>query len=58
MGIGEIGLDYYWDSDNKEIQIFAFKEQIKLANELELPIVIHTREAVMDTLEILKSNTV
>lgn len=58
VGIGEIGLDYYWDSDNKEIQIFAFKEQIKLANELELPIVIHTREAVMDTLEILKSNTV
>ena len=58
VGIGEIGLDYYWNNENKDIQIFAFKEQIKLANELELPIVIHTREAVMDTLEILKRNTV
>lgn len=58
VGIGEIGLDYHWNSENKDIQIFAFEEQIKLANELELPIVIHTREAVMDTLEILKRNSV
>lgn len=58
VGIGEIGLDYYWNSENKDIQRFAFKEQIKLANELNLPIVIHTREAIMDTLEILKSNPV
>lgn len=54
VGIGEIGLDYYWNAANKDIQRFAFIEQIKLANELNLPIVIHTREAVMDTLEILK----
>ena len=58
VGIGEIGLDYHWNKENRDIQIFAFKEQIKLANELELPIVIHTREAVMDTIEILKNNTV
>lgn len=58
VGIGEIGLDYYWNSENKEIQRFAFEEQIKLANELDLPIIIHTREAVMDTLTILKNNPV
>ena len=58
VGIGEIGLDYYWNKENKEIQKYAFIEQIKLANELDLPIAIHTREAVMDTLEILKQNPV
>ena len=58
--IGEIGLDYYWEKDQKrrELQKKAFIEQIKLANKLELPIVIHTREAVMDTLDILKKNSV
>lgn len=54
VGIGEIGLDYYWNKENKELQKFAFIKQIELANILELPIVIHTREAVMDTIEILK----
>ena len=54
VGIGEIGLDYYWNKENKELQKYAFIKQIKMANELNLPIVIHTREAVMDTLEILK----
>lgn len=58
VGIGEIGLDYYWNKENKDLQQYAFIEQIKLANELNLPIVIHTREAVMDTLEILKKNPV
>ena len=58
VAIGEIGLDYYWNKDNKEIQKKMFIEQIKLANKYNLPIVIHTREAVMDTLEILKNNTV
>ena len=53
LAIGEIGLDYYWNTDNKEIQKRAFIEQIKLANELNLPIVIHTRDAVMDTIQIL-----
>ena len=56
--IGEIGLDYYWNTENKELQKIAFIEQIKIANKLNLPIVIHTREAVMDTLQILKENKV
>ncbi len=58
--IGEIGLDYYWEKDQKrrDLQKKTFTEQIKIANELKLPIVIHTREAVMDTLEILKQNEV
>ena len=55
VAIGEIGLDYYWVKDNNELQKFAFKKQIELANELELPIVIHSRDAIMDTIEILKS---
>lgn len=58
VAIGEIGLDYYWNTENKELQQYAFVEQIKLANKLNLPIVIHTREAVMDTLDILKKNPV
>ena len=58
LAIGEIGLDYYWNTENKELQKLAFIEQIKIANKLNLPIVIHTREAVMDTLQILKENKV
>ena len=57
VGIGEIGLDYYWNKENKELQQMAFINQIKLANKLNLPIIIHTREAVMDTIKILKENT-
>ena len=60
VAIGEIGLDYYWEKDEnrRELQRKAFIKQIELANKLELPIVIHTREAVMDTLKILKENKV
>ena len=58
VAIGEIGLDYYWNKDNHELQIEAFKKQIQIANELDLPIVIHTRDAVMDTLRVLKENNV
>lgn len=58
VAIGEIGLDYHWNTENKELQKKAFIEQIKIANELNLPIQIHTRDAVMDTLEILKQNNV
>lgn len=58
VAIGEIGLDYYWNKDNKEIQKEVFKKQIEIANKLNLPIVIHTRDAIMDTLEILKENLV
>lgn len=55
VAIGEIGLDYYWNKENKELQKYAFIEQIKIANEYKLPIQIHTRDAVNDTLEILKN---
>lgn len=58
VAIGEIGLDYHWNRENKELQKIAFIKQIELANELKLPIVIHTREAVIDTVEILKQNEV
>jgi len=54
VAVGEIGLDYYWNTDNKELQKKIFTSQIEIANKLELPIVIHTREAIYDTLEILK----
>jgi len=55
VAIGEIGLDYYWNKENKEEQKEVFIRQIELANKLNLPIVIHTREAVMDTIDILKN---
>lgn len=60
VAIGEIGLDYYWEKEEKmrKLQKIAFIEQIKIANKIELPIVIHTREAVMDTIQILKENNV
>ncbi len=56
VAIGEIGLDYYWVKDNKEEQKRFFTEQLALANELSLPVIIHSREAHADTLEILKKH--
>ena len=56
VAIGEIGLDYHYDFSPREIQRQVFAQQIKLAHTLNLPIVIHTREAWGDTLEILKQN--
>ena len=58
VAIGEIGLDYYWRKDNKELQKTAFIAQIKLANELDLPISIHTRDAIDDMIQIIKNNKV
>jgi len=55
VAIGEIGLDYYWNKDNKEVQKQIFIKQIELANNLNLPIVIHCRDAICDTIEILKT---
>lgn len=56
VAIGEIGLDYYWRQDNKELQKKVFEEQILLAKELNLPIIVHDREAHDDTLNILKKH--
>ena len=58
VAIGEIGLDYYWNKENKDQQKQAFIKQINLANELDLPIVIHSRDAVQDTIDLLKENPV
>lgn len=58
VAIGEIGLDYHWNTENKQIQKLMFQKQIELANKYNLPIVIHTREAICDTIEILKENKV
>ena len=54
IGIGEIGLDYYWDKTYKEQQKDIFIKQIEFANEMKLPINVHSRDAHGDTLEILK----
>ena len=58
LAVGEIGLDYHWNKENKKIQKQMFIKQIELANKYNLPIVIHTREAVEDTITILKENNV
>ena len=58
VAIGEIGLDYYWVKDNKELQKEYFIKQIDIANRLNKPITIHTRDASIDTIEILKSHPV
>lgn len=54
LAIGEIGLDYHWMSSTKEKQIEFFKQQILLAKELDMPVIVHDREAHGDTLDILK----
>lgn len=54
VAIGEIGLDYYWDKSFIEEQKEIFKKQIRIANELNLPIVIHDREAHKDCIDIVK----
>ena len=57
VAIGEIGLDYYYEKETKEEQKEIFANQIDLANKLNLPVVIHSREAMGDTLEILKKHS-
>lgn len=54
IGIGEIGLDYYYGKSNKEKQIDLFNKQLLLAEKLNLPIVVHSREAFQDTYDLLK----
>ena len=54
VAIGEIGLDYYYDNSPREIQKEVFKKQLELAYELDLPVIIHTRDAMGDTYDILK----
>jgi TatD DNase family protein len=56
VAIGEIGLDYYWDKEHKDIQKDIFIKQVKIANELNLPISVHDRDAHKDTFDILKEH--
>lgn len=54
VAIGEIGLDYYWPEPDREVQKKWFKEQLRLAEETGLPVIIHSRDAAADTLDVLK----
>lgn len=56
VAIGEIGLDYHYDFSPRELQKKFFEEQIILANELGLPVIVHDREAHEDTLKLLKKH--
>lgn len=55
VAIGEIGLDYHYGKEDAKEQKFAFIKQIELANKLDLPIVIHSRDAYIDTIDVLKN---
>lgn len=54
VAIGEIGLDYYWPEPDRDIQKKWFIRQLEVARELNLPVVIHSRDAAMDTMDIMK----
>ena len=54
VAIGEIGLDYYWVKDNKDKQKELFEYQLRLAEKYNIPVIIHSRDATQDTIDILK----
>lgn len=54
VAVGEIGLDYYWDNEPHEVQKKWFVRQLELARELDLPVLIHSREAASDTLYVMR----
>ena len=58
VAVGEIGLDYYWDKEQHEIQKEWFIRQLQLARKLNMPVNIHSREAAQDTMEIMKEYAV
>ena len=56
IAVGEIGLDYYWDNESHDLQKAWFIRQLELARELDLPVLIHSREAAADTMDIMKEH--
>ncbi|MDY2814566.1 MAG: TatD family hydrolase [Dorea sp.] len=56
IAVGEIGLDYYWDNESHDLQKAWFLRQLELARELDLPVLIHSREAAADTMDIMKEH--
>ena len=54
IGLGEIGLDYYWMEDPKDVQIEVFQRQIQLSKDHNLPFIVHTRDALEDTYMVIK----
>lgn len=54
VAIGEMGLDYHWDKSSKEVQDKVFRKQIRLAKEVNMPIIIHNREATEDIIKVLQ----
>lgn len=58
VAIGEIGLDYYWTKENKDEQIEMFKNMLSIAKEKNLPVIVHNREAFMDTYNLINEYNV
>ena len=56
VAVGEIALDFYWNKEEHDVQKKWFIRQLELARELDMPIIIHSREAAADTLEIMKEH--
>ncbi len=54
VAVGEIGLDYHWDEPDREVQKHWFRQQIGLARKVKLPIIVHSRDAAKDTMDIIK----
>ena len=56
VAVGEIGLDYYWDKENHDVQKHWFIRQLDMAREKQMPVIIHSREAAADTMDIMKQH--
>lgn len=56
VAVGEIGLDYYWEKENHETQRYWFERQMQLAREEHLPLIVHSRDAAADTLQVMKDS--
>lgn len=58
VAIGEIGLDYYWTKENKDVQIKVFKAMLDIAKKRNLPVIVHSRESIMDIFDLLTTYNV